>query len=329
MTGGKIRKVDWERHIGRRLQLRDLHIFLAVAQRGSFSGGAAKLGVSQPAVSEVVSRLERVFGVRLFDRSPHGVRLTKYGDALCTRGAVVFDELRQTIRDIELLADPASGEVRIGCPETMLPVLSPVIRQFCRKHPRVMIDVHLLVTPPLDLPELRSRKLDVAVTRIVQPFPNKDEELESETLFEDGMVIVAGMRSRWARRRKIDLAELADENWILPPPGSWVYESVAQGFAARGLDLPKLNVATYSVYLRMDFLDAGGYVTAFPGSILRLNAERFPFKVLPVDIGARPWPVAIITLKKRNLSPVVRLFIDHLRGFTREISAELEGWKSA
>src|SRR5712691_5193638 len=114
------RKIDWERQIGRRLKLRDLHIFLATAQHGSLSAAAAELGVSQPAISEVITKLEQALGVRLFDRSKRGVQLTKYGDALRKRGTIVFDELKQTIRDIEFLADPTVGELRIGCPESLV-----------------------------------------------------------------------------------------------------------------------------------------------------------------------------------------------------------------
>ena len=64
--------MQWHDRIGRRLKLRDLHTFRTVAQRGSMAKAAAQLGVSQPAVSEVIGSLEEALGVRLLDRSARG-----------------------------------------------------------------------------------------------------------------------------------------------------------------------------------------------------------------------------------------------------------------
>src|SRR5262245_35641512 len=109
------RKLDSDSQIGRRLTLRDLHLFFTVAQHGSMAKAASQLGISQPSVSEVIAHLGQTLWARLFDRRPRGVETTMYGEALLTRTRAVFDELRQGIKDIELLGDPASGEVRIGC----------------------------------------------------------------------------------------------------------------------------------------------------------------------------------------------------------------------
>src|ERR1700752_2995076 len=110
------RKIDWESQIGRRLRLRDLHVFHTVVQQGSMAKAAAQLGVSQPAISEVIADLEHALGVRLLDRSPQGIAPTMYGNALLKRSTAAFDELKQSVRDIEHLADPASGEIKISCP---------------------------------------------------------------------------------------------------------------------------------------------------------------------------------------------------------------------
>src|SRR3954468_20588682 len=100
-----VRTVDWEGQIGRRLRLRDLHVFFAVLQAGSMARAAAHLRITQPSVSKAIGDLEAELGVRLFDRSPQGVAPTMYGSALLKCGSAVFDELRQGIRRIEFLAD--------------------------------------------------------------------------------------------------------------------------------------------------------------------------------------------------------------------------------
>src|SRR5262249_39290540 len=95
--------IDWESRIGRRLGLRDLHVFFTVVQRGSMAKAAQQLNVTQPAVSKAIGDLEHTLGVRLLDRRPQGVEPTIYGHALLKRGNAVFDELKQSIRDIEFL----------------------------------------------------------------------------------------------------------------------------------------------------------------------------------------------------------------------------------
>src|SRR5918992_3081592 len=109
-------KVGSREYVTRRLRFRDLQVLFAVVQFGSMAKAATQLGVTQPAVSETVASIEQMFAVRLFDRSPQGVEPTIYGRALLTRAQAAFDELRQGIRDLEFLADPTAGELKIGCP---------------------------------------------------------------------------------------------------------------------------------------------------------------------------------------------------------------------
>ncbi len=134
-----------------------------------------------------------------------------------------------------------------------------------------------------------------------------------EYLFEDHFVIVAGPRSQWARRRKIDLAELQGERWILGAPNNANYAYIAEAFRARGLALPKIAVETLSVPLRTHLVARGGFIGAMP----KLLASQSRMTILPVELPVRPWPFAIFTLKGRTLSPAVDRFIAHLRDFAR------------
>src|SRR6516164_6008249 len=129
-----LRKIEWESQIGRRLKLRDLHVFLTVVQRGSMAKAAQQLGVSQPAVSEVIADLEHALGVRLVDRSARGVEPTVYGGALFKRSVAAFDELKQGVRDIEFLSDRTTGEVRIGAPSVLAGFVAAVIQKFTRQY---------------------------------------------------------------------------------------------------------------------------------------------------------------------------------------------------
>src|SRR5262244_3236348 len=106
--------MDWADRIGRRIRLRDLHILLAVAEWGSMAKAATRLAISHPVVSKTITDLEHTLGVRLFDRNSQGVELTTYGKALLKCGVIVFDEMRQGLKQLEFLTAPDSGELRIG-----------------------------------------------------------------------------------------------------------------------------------------------------------------------------------------------------------------------
>jgi DNA-binding transcriptional LysR family regulator len=311
-----------EERIGRRLRFRDLQVFFAVVQSGSMAKGAIQLGLTQPAVSDIIAGLENTFGVRLFDRHPQGVELTIYGRALLTRGQAAFDELKQGVRDIEFLSDPTTGELKIGCPGSVAAAILPAaIERFSRNYPRVVLQFEEVPAPSTDFPGLRDRQHDVVLARIARPLTDEGG-LNVEILFQDPLVVVTDVNSPWARRRKINVAELLDASWILTAPDTWVYLSVAEAFQARGLTMPTISLAATSALLRVNLLSTGPFVTALPSSVLRLNAGRHSLKVLPVDLKIRGYPVAILTLKNRMLSPLVSVFIEHVREVTKSMAAE-------
>jgi DNA-binding transcriptional LysR family regulator len=178
------------------------------------------------------------------------------------RSIAVFDELRQSVRDIEFLSHPTVGELRIGCTESLSTTILPqIISHFSRQYPRVAVHFDDVSARAAEAPGpgLRDRKYDCVLQRIVTPLPAEHltDDLNPEVLFEDELVVVAGSNTRWARRRNIDLAELIDEPWILPPPGGWYHGFVTEVFRARGLGVPKASLVTHSVALRARALTEG------------------------------------------------------------------------
>src|SRR5262245_51270499 len=200
--------------IGRRMKLHDLNMLMAVVQTGSMSKAAALLNTTQSAVSRSIADLEHSVGARLLDRSAQGVEPTQYGSALIRRGTVVFDELKHGIQDIEYLSDPGAGQVRIGCSPAMSEgIVLAVIEKLVRQYPRIVF--HVTTGGTLALFEaLRARRIELGFGQM--PASTPEEDLRYEVLFEEPLVIVAAPDSPWARRRKIDLAELVNERWTWP-----------------------------------------------------------------------------------------------------------------
>jgi len=320
---GKIlmpRLIQWEQQIGRRLRLRDLFVFFTVVEYGSMAKAATKLGVSTPSMSEVIASLEHALGVRLLDRTPNGVIATSYGEALLVRGQAAFDELRQGIRDIEFIADPDAGELRIGCPESIAAgFLVSVLQRFSRQHPRVRFHVVPVYQPTVEFPELHERKIDLAFARLAKnPVEGRlTEELNAEVLFNDRYALVVGTKSKWARR-KLGLADLVNEPWIMTPIDALGDSFVGGAFRRRGLKVPSLVITTFSIHLRNNLVRSGQFITALPQTVLQIYRRPHALKELPINLSVQS-PVAIVTLRNRTLSPMVQLFIECAREVARAL----------
>ena len=323
MDSGR-RVADWENWIGRHLRLRDLHVFATVAKEGSMARAAQRLGITQPAVSKVIADLEYMLKARLLDRGRRGVELTAYGRALLRRGNAAFDELRQSVMDIDFLSDPASGELRIGCSEAIADAnLPPILLDFSRRYPRVALTVIEVPPPVRNLTALYERTCDIILVRLETTASDHrfGDDANVEALVEDQTVVAVNKTSRWARRRKLDLADIADTPWILTMDNTFNRACVMEAFQSRGLAMPPVILMSQLVPLRAYFLAHGNYVATFATSILRFNAELYDLKELPIHLSDRLSIVAMVTLRDRTPSPIAERFIEHIRQFTKSMRA--------
>lgn len=304
--------------IGCRMKLHDLHVLMAVAQAGSMSKAAALLNTGQPAISRSIAELEHALGVRLLDRSRHGVKPTEYGRALLDGGTAVFDDLRQTLKNIAFLADPTVGQVRVGCnPFLAASFVSAVVDRLSRRYPRI---VFRLVTGYVETlyRELTERNVDLLIARRFGSIA--DERLDYEFLYDDSYSVAVGAQNPWARRRRIELAELVNEPWVLPPPESVLGSVAMEAFRASGLDYPRTTVIGEPVDVRISLLATGRFISIFPDSVLRFPAKRPELRVLPVKQSLGRVPVGIVTLKNRTLSPLAQLFISSSREVAKQLA---------
>lgn len=307
--------------IGRRMKLHDLHVLMAVVQAGSMSKAARLLNTTQPAISRSVADLERTVGVRLLDRSRHGVEPTEFGRALLNGGTAMFDELRQAVKNIEFLSDPTVGEVRVGTHDPMIVGLLPAMYdRLYRKHPGISVHAIPVPTDPQQFRGLRERNIDLLLGRVTPPI---EEDIHTEILFQDSAVVVAGPSNKWARRRKIKLAELSEEPWGLPLPDRTIGRVVADAFRVSGAAFPPKHVAWGAATFMGALIPRGPYLSIFPASLLRFGANLPRLTVLPVDLPVPPWRVGIMTLKNRTLTPAVRLFIECAREVVKPIAGTL------
>ena len=245
------------------------------------------LALTQSAVSKAIADIEHTLGVHLLDRSRRGTEPTMYGRALNQCGLTLFDNLRQGLELIDFLADPTSGDLRMGTTTALATYFIPAILEpLSQRYPRVVFHVSEADTTVL-YRELHGRKVDLIVTRI--PERAADHLVTEEyVLFHDPLVVAAGAGNPWTKRRRVALSDLMNEPWTLSEGDSFIGNDVGQAFRANRLALPQTTVFTSSIHLRNKLLAGKRFLTMMPRFVLTGPLKDQSLKALPIDTYRSP-----------------------------------------
>jgi DNA-binding transcriptional LysR family regulator len=142
--------------------------------------------------------------------------------------------------------------------------------------------------------------------------PATEPDLKHEMLFDEQQFVVTGAQNPLSRRRRIKLADLMNDRWTLPADSAGGAQ-VTEVFRACGLELPPVCVFSTSIQLYNALITDGRFLAMLPTSVLRFGPKSPSMKVLPVKLPSSPWPIGIVTLKERTISPVAQIFIDCAR----------------
>ncbi len=164
-----------------------------------------------------------------------------------------------------------------------------------------------------------SRNCDRNVDLLIGTIPKSflEEEPVAENLYDERTLAVAGLHSRWARRRRIELSELVNEPWVLPPRDSVPGRITAEIFSIGGLEVPRAGMVSLSIHLAIALAASGRFIALLPASVVRFNPGRPALKILPVKLPMyAPATVAVVTVRNRTISPLAQSFIDYPRKVT-------------
>ena len=197
------------------LDVRRLQVLREVARQGSLTGAATALSYTPSAVSQQITTLEREVGVGLVERGARGATLTDAGRTLVRHADEIFGHIRSAEDELRALMGLKAGRLRVGAFSTAGAVLTPrAVKAFRDQHPEVEVTL-AEVDPEEAIPQLRARELDLA---LVYEFPVVEklrlEGLEYISLLDDRLYVALPRGHRFAKRRRLRLAELSNEAWI-------------------------------------------------------------------------------------------------------------------
>lgn len=191
--------------------LRQLHVFLSVAQTRNFSRSGDVIGLTQPAVSRSITELEAQLGLQLVNRTTREVELTDAGQSLATRLPRVLDDLEATLLEVADMATERRGRVRVASSPTLSANLMPECIAHCEHtHPgmeMVLIDRVQNAT----LASVLSGEVDFGV--VIDP--DEREALTTETILTEPFCLACPPDHRLARKRKVQWSDLAGESLVL------------------------------------------------------------------------------------------------------------------
>lgn len=285
------------------LNLRDIRAFIAVAQTGSFTRAAARLHLSQPALTVQIRRLEETVGVRLFDRNSRNVALTPTGRELLPLLQKSLHDMEHVLIDARALGDGSSGTVRIAClPTFAASVLPELIQQVKAAVPRAGFHVRDAVAGVVET-LVRNEEVDIGLTG----GELSDAEIDVLYAGADHLVAVLPAGHALARRKRVSLTDLASVPLVLTAQGTSVRAVVDGAFASGGCT-PEIACEPTYMMTAVAMVRAGLGVTILPASAREVRAEP-ELRVRPIDHDAFLRPIALIKKRGRTLPPVTQTFV--------------------
>ncbi|MNM71618.1 HTH-type transcriptional regulator GltC [compost metagenome] len=221
------------------MEVRDLEYLLAVAERGSVLRAAEQLGMTQPAVTKAVARLEREVGMPLFERDPRGMVPTLAGAALIVRARKIRLEHDDAVRELGEMRAGTVGLIRFGfSPTVAASLLYGACNQLLQERPAARFQMRERLGDEL-LGALLGGDVDLVVARITDI---DVDHVSAGLLYMDRLFVVADAGHPLVHRRNVRLEDLTQQEWVLPPRRIQLRQQVENAFRERGLPPPKLRV---------------------------------------------------------------------------------------
>lgn len=292
------------------MELRQLEHLLAVVELGSIGKAARRLGLTQPALTQSIRRLERGLDLELLERGPHGVAPTEAGRMLADRARVITLEARIAGAELDAVAGRIRGRLAIGCGPSLAATLVPaVVVQLLARHPRLAVTIQEGTLDVL-LPALEQGRIDLAVG--TQPTGFAPRGMDTAPLMRDRMVIAVRAQHPLARRRAVTLAQTLEHPWILPSVGDVVRARVESIFDAAGLAPPVPAVQTNSAAAIRGLLVGGDFLTFVPARLVEAAVRDGTLAALRV--ADSDWSRDVHVLSRAGaLRPAGRLFVSLLQ----------------
>lgn len=290
------------------MEIHQLRYFVAVAEQGSFSRAAEQCHISQPSLSQQIMKLESKLGQQLFDRLGRRIALTDAGRQLLEHATMILAEVENAKRQMRDSDGRVHGKLSVGAIPTIAPyLLPPAIESFLRRHPEVEVTIKEDLTGHL-IAAILSGEVDLALVAL--PIP--DARLHVEPLMTEPLLLAMPRGHRLAKRRRITLAEMAEERFILLSEMHCLGEQVTSFCRGHAFE-PRIACRSAQLSTMLGLIAAGQGVSLIP-TMARDSDRRSGRRVYRTLADNQPSrTIAIIWHRQRHLSPAMQQFTQQLK----------------
>jgi DNA-binding transcriptional LysR family regulator len=299
------------------LGLRDIEYFVEIAEAGNVGRAAVALGLSQPALSKSLRRLEAELQTKLVKKVAKGIELTTVGTAFLAQVRRIRLSLDDVSHEVADLTQGRAGHLRIGCGPDMVDFLvQKACDDFLKAAPKATFSVMVGINDVL-FPALRTGAHDLIVSELP---PSPGENFIHEYLLDDEFCVFASARHPVARRKRVTMIELAQQQWALTTPNALSRAKLVRAFEDHGLPLPKIILETNSLPLILRMVASSDLLGFMSKRVVRDADPKL--HVVELQVEGTTWPrrVGASYRKDAYLSPAARQFIEVLKATARSDS---------
>ena len=301
-------------------QLRDIEYFSEIAERGNVGRAAEALGLSQPALSKSLRRLEKSLQAKLVKRLSRGIELTAVGKELHSHVRQLrlsLDDMTRAVTDLSL---GRTGHLRIRSAPGYATYLLPVAcAELLEEAPNVTFDIAVMVDRNQALAAVSNGELDLSVTTIRMPV---DSELAMERLYDEEFAVYTSAEHRLARKKLVTLVDMTMEKWAMSAANADTHRYLAQAFSDAGLPPPRIAITSGSMVVR-NLLVANSNLLGFTSKRIAQEALRhYNFVELPVRELAYARSIGVYYRRGAYLPPVAKRFIEALKKTASQMGSD-------
>jgi DNA-binding transcriptional LysR family regulator len=301
-----------------RLKMRHVQLIAAIDAQRSIHKAAAKLGMTQPAATKLLSELERLLGFTLFERTTRGTIPTPHGASLARHARVILGTLDHARSDLTAISEGATGKLTIGVLLVVAPVLLPrALLLFKRRNPRISVEVREGTLGGL-LPLLLDGSLDLVVGRLTTDFESTG--LHFEHCYDESMTLVVRRGHPLRRKRGLRLKNLAEASWIVPTTESAYRHRLDAAFRQDGVEPPGHVIESMSILTNATLLQESDMLGVMPLNVARYYRKLGLLDLLDVPLPPPSGPVGIITRLVGASVPALGELMEILRSTGRKLA---------
>ena len=293
------------------MEFRQLQHFLAVAEEGNFHRAAARVNLTQQAVSKSLAQLEAKLGVRLLDRTRQSVALTTFGELLLPHARTITAEVRQFDDSLAATLGTRTGALRIGATPTPLSHLLPAaLRQLRLARPKLKIAVEQGSFERLSSMLLQGQLEAVLSSEPPQPW---DALLKIEQVGEDQNVIALRAGHPLTEIRKPSPTQLNDYPWLAITNFPKAEADVRGVFSGSGIKPPLPTMSTSSVSFATAWIADSDFICVLPRRLVERELAEGRLTTLDLKLKPRRWPLVLATRSTATRTPATLAFIDAVK----------------